>query len=137
MFAHMRIAKPVTNLERAFLMYSQGLEMKKIADFTDHDGFSGIMLGREGLAWHMEFTVCHHHPVQPLQTAEDLLILYYPDNDEWRDVCARMITAGFTVTESFNPYWEVNGRTFVDADGYRVVIQNRAWDVAMIKDTIC
>ncbi len=27
----------------------------------------------------------------------------------------------------FNPYWEVNGVTFVDRDGYRTVLQNRAW----------
>ncbi len=35
MFAHMRIAKPVTNLERSFLMYSQGLGLHKIAEFND------------------------------------------------------------------------------------------------------
>jgi hypothetical protein len=28
---------------------------------------------------------------------------------------------------SFNPYWDRHGRTFADADGYRVVIQNQAW----------
>jgi hypothetical protein len=27
------------------------------------------------------------------------------------------------------PYWEVNGVTFVDRDGYRTVLQNRAWGV--------
>lgn len=42
----MRIAKPVTNLERSFLMYSQGMDMHKIAEFNDHDGFDGRMLGR-------------------------------------------------------------------------------------------
>ncbi|ECG3432622.1 VOC family protein, partial [Salmonella enterica subsp. enterica serovar Oranienburg] len=26
-----------------------------------------------------------------------------------------------------NPYWDVNGKTFVDRDGYRVVMQNKAW----------
>jgi hypothetical protein len=46
MFTHMRIAKPVANLERSFLMYSKGLGLHKIAEFNDHDGFNGIMLGR-------------------------------------------------------------------------------------------
>ena len=32
-------------------------------------------------------------------------------------------------TPAFNPYWEVNGVTFVDRDGYRTVLQNRAWGV--------
>lgn len=127
MFTHMRIARPVTDLERSFQMYSQGLGLQKIADFKDHQGFSGIMSGLANLPWHLEFTVCHHHPVQPLHTSEDLFVLYYPDKAEWEQTCARMIDAGFRRVESFNPYWDVNGRTFADRDGYRVVLQNRAW----------
>jgi len=34
MFTHMRIAKPVTNLERSFLMYSQGWVCKKLLNST-------------------------------------------------------------------------------------------------------
>lgn len=49
MFTHMRIAKPVTDIETSFLMYSQGLGLQKIAEFNDHDGFNGIMLGRKDL----------------------------------------------------------------------------------------
>lgn len=85
------------------------------------------MLGREGLDWHIEFTYCLRHPVQPLQTEEDLLVLYYPSEKEWMHTCASMIEAGFKMTSAFNPYWDVNGMTFVDPDGYRVVIQNKAW----------
>jgi hypothetical protein len=127
MFTHMRIARPVTNLERTVLMYSQGLDLRKIAEFNDHDGFSGMMLGREGLSWHIEFTFCHLHPVQPLPTEEDLLVLYYPDENEWRRTCERMNDAGFKMVNSFNPYWNMNGKTFVDSDGYRVVLQNKDW----------
>lgn len=127
MFSHMRIARPVTNLEQAYQQYSKGLGLKRIADFSDHEGFSGVMLGREGLGWHMELTLCHHHPVQPSQTDEDLLVLYYPEKAEWEAACATMLDAGFIPVASFNPYWDRNGRTFADADGYRVVIQNQAW----------
>lgn len=127
MFTHMRIARPVTDLELSSRMYRQGLELHTIADFADHDGFSGIMLGRDDVQWHIEFTVCHHHPVSPSPTEDDLLVLYYPDKTEWERVCARMLAAGFTQAASFNPYWDVKGRTFVDGDGYRVVIQNAAW----------
>ena len=37
-----------------------------------------------------------------------------------------MDAAGFLRVTAFNPYWEVNGVTFVDRDGYRTVLQNRA-----------
>ncbi len=107
--------------------YSQGLELQRIADFTDHAGFSGIMVGRPELAWHIGFTHCHDHPRQPAPTDEDLLVLYYPDKADWQRACARMTEAGFRAMSSFNPYWDTNGKTFVDNDGYRVVLQNRDW----------
>lgn len=127
MFSQMRIARPVTDINRAFHMYSEGLGLRKIAEFNDHQGFSGIMLGLNNLSWHLEFTVCLHHPVKPSQTEEDLLVLYYPDTDEWQATCEKMITAGFIKASSFNSYWEVKGRTFIDPDGYRVILQNSAW----------
>jgi hypothetical protein len=65
--------------------------------------------------------------VQPSQTDEDLLVLYYPEKAEWEAACATMLDAGFIPVASFNPYWDRHGRTFADADGYRVVIQNQAW----------
>ncbi|EOU9562733.1 VOC family protein [Cronobacter dublinensis] len=126
-FTHMRIARPVTDLEKSFRRWSQGLGLVKLAAFTDHAGFSGIMLGREDVPWHLEFTVCHEHPVAPSPGNEDLLVLYYPDNAEWQRVCATLDAAGFIETPSFNPYWDINGRTWMDHDGYRVVVQNQAW----------
>lgn len=128
MFTHMRIARPVSQLERSVLMFSQGLGLQKIAEFHDHDGFNGVMLGRKDLDWHLEFTCCPGHPVQPAPTEDDLLVLYYPDENAWKLACETMIEAGFKRTNSFNPYWDVNGQTFVDPDGYRVVMQNRTWE---------
>ena len=36
--------------------------------------------------------------------------------------------AGHEPVKPFNPYWDKNGRTFEDPDGYRVVLQNAEWD---------
>jgi hypothetical protein len=38
-----------------------------------------------------------------------------------------MIAAGFREVASYNPYWTLEGKTFEDLDGYRVVLQNAAW----------
>ena len=124
---HMRIARPVSSLSRSCELYSQGLGLNKIGEFTDHDGFSGCMLGRKDLTWHLEFTQCHHHPVLPSPSAEDLLVLYIPERDSWKAACSDMDSAGFIRVESFNPYWDQKGVTFEDIDGYRVVIQNMHW----------
>lgn len=65
--------------------------------------------------------------MKPSPGEEDLLVLNYPEAAEWREQCAKMLTAGFAPVSAFNPYWNVNGKTFVDGDGYRVVLQNRSW----------
>ena len=39
-----------------------------------------------------------------------------------------MAEAGFKVVRSFNPYWDIRGRTFEDFDGYRIVMQNAGWE---------
>ncbi|MEG3111986.1 VOC family protein [Pantoea sp. T14] len=126
-FDHLRIARPVSELERSSGMYCRGLGLKKVGEFSDHDGFSGCMLGRDDLSWHLEFTVCHSHPILPSPSQEDLLVLYIPDKIDWHNACARMDDAGFSRLGSFNPYWNNNGVTFVDVDGYRVVLHNAAW----------
>lgn len=124
---HLRIARPVSDLQRSYQMYHDGLGLDKIAEFEDHQDFSGIMMGHSSLTWHLEFTLCHSHPVVPQPSAEDLLVLYLPAEVEWQKACNRALAAGFICVASFNPYWDTAGKTFVDHDGYRVVLQNRAW----------
>ncbi|ATZ93243.1 MULTISPECIES: VOC family protein [Dickeya] len=123
----LRVARPVTDLQRSERMYCDGLGLQKLGSFAQHGGFSGVMLGRRGLAWHLEFTVCHTHPVMPAPTEDDLLVLYVSDHEGWQTSCDRMVQAGFSVVASFNPYWERQGKTFRDPDGYRVVLQQGRW----------
>lgn len=129
---HLRIARPVTDLARSVAMYRRGFGLRQIGAFTDHDGFDGVMLGFAdgGTGWHLEFTVCRAHPVSPAPTPEDLLVFYEPDAHAWQARCAAIRAAGFVEVEPFNPYWAANGRTFADADGYRVIIQRASWPAA-------
>lgn len=128
MTQHLRIARPVTDIERAASMYCHGLTLRILASFRDHDGFDGIMVGAPGAGYHLEFTRSRRHPVTPSPTPEDLLVLYYPSESEWHLACVRMSAAGFDAVSSFNPYWNVHGRSYQDPDGYRVVLQREAWD---------
>ena len=41
-----------------------------------------------------------------------------------------MRSAGFEPVPSYNPYWDIMGATFEDADGYRVVFQRAPWQDA-------
>jgi hypothetical protein len=108
-------------------MYTKGLGLSIIGRFEAHQGFDGVMLGHPGGPYHLEFTVCHSHPIVPAPTPEDLLVLYIPDKPQWEDTCKSMEEAGFNSCTSFNPWWDQQGRTFEDADGYRVVLQQGLW----------
>jgi GNAT superfamily N-acetyltransferase/catechol 2,3-dioxygenase-like lactoylglutathione lyase family enzyme len=127
-FPHVRIVRPVSDLIRSRRMYCNGLGLRVIGSFEDHDGFDGVMLGRAGATFHFEFTHARTHSVRPAPTVEDLIVLYVPQEADWHAACARMTTAGFRHVEAFNPFWASRGRTFADHDGYRVVIQQDDWD---------
>jgi hypothetical protein len=108
-------------------MYEEALGLTVFAHFEDHDGFDGIVLGWPEQAYHLEFTTRRGHEVGRAPTEDHLLVFYIPDPAEWEQSCAQMERAGFRVVPSYNPYWDVRGRTFADLDGYRVVLQNAAW----------
>jgi hypothetical protein len=108
-------------------MYCKGLGLRVIDSFENHEGFDGVMLGLPDASYHFEFTHCRDHPLVPAPTAEDLAVFYLPVLSEWRSACARMKAAGFKQVASFNPYWDLRGRTFEDPDGYRTVLQNAKW----------
>jgi hypothetical protein len=111
-------------------MYCAGLGLCVLGAFEKHDGFDGVMLGVPGAPYHFEFSRCAAHPVVPRPTADDLIVLYVPDRAEWERRCGAMLAAGFRQVASFNPYWEVRGRTFMDPDGYRVVLERAEWEGA-------
>ena len=108
-------------------MYANGLEWTVLGRFEDHDGFDGIIVGRPDGPYHLEFTHRRAHRAGPPPDAENLLVLYLPDRAAWDERCARMRSAGFRFVPATNPYWDAHGRTFEDADGYRMVIQNARW----------
>ena len=122
--AHLRVARPTDDLEPLADMYREGLSLMVVAEFRGHDGFDGVVLGRPGLGYQIEFTRQEGHPAGRAPTKDNLLVFYHPERADWAAACVRMEAAGFKRAKSWNPYWDAQGRTFEDPDGYRVVIQN-------------
>lgn len=123
----MRVARPTDHLQEIGRMYTEGPEFEMLASFENHEGFDGIVLGHKGHPWHLEFT--HHHGVSvgKAPTSDNLLVFYVADEKQWERACERAEKAGFAPVPSYNPYWDTDGRTFEDLDGYRVVLQNQQW----------
>jgi hypothetical protein len=108
-------------------MYCHGLGLRMVGSFEDHEGFDGVMLAFDAGDYHFEFTHSRCGLVVPRPTPEDLVVLYVPSPTEWESGCRRMLRAGFKPVRSFNPYWDANGRTYEDPDGYRTVLAQSAW----------
>lgn len=123
----LRVARSSDNLEALLRFYQQGLGLALLYRFEDHEGFDGIMLGHEGSPYHFEFTRARGHIAGRAPTPDNLLVFYLPDPDEWKIAVERMRNAGFDPVSSFNPYWDRDGVTFEDPDGYRIVLQRAAW----------
>lgn len=127
-YGHLRVARPTDHLDEILRFYRDGLGLDVLYEFTDHEGFDGVMLGRKGLGWHLEFTRKHGHDAGRAPTQDNLIVLYLPDASGWQGAVARMIAHGYHPVPSFNPYWDRAGKTFEDSDGYRIVLQQASWD---------
>ena len=125
---HFRVARPSRDLDAAARFYASGLGMEILAEFADHAGFDGVILGHPTWPYHLEFTRRPSDPIEPAPTDEDLLVFYFPDVAERSAVAQRLRDAGGREVPSSNPYWNAHGITFRDPDGYWIVLQNAPWD---------
>ena len=126
--AVLRIARPTDRMSEVAEMYRKGLGLETLAAFEDHHGFDGVVLGHPRAPYHIEFTRKSGHPAGNAPTEDNLLVFYLPETSVYQERCRRMVAAGFRPVAAFNPYWDKTGTTFEDPDGYRVVLQNSAWE---------
>ena len=125
--AHLRVARPTDNLSDVVHFYRDGLGFEVLYEFHDHDGFDGVMLGHKEAPYHLEFTHKRGHIAGRAPTEDNLLVFYLPDEVEWQQSVQRLESLGYKAVNPFNPYWDKQGKTFEDPDGYRVVLQNARW----------
>ncbi|MFS8065928.1 MAG: VOC family protein [Byssovorax sp.] len=128
MRAHLRVARATDHLDEILAFYRDGLDFELVGEFRDHQGFDGVMLGHPGFPYHLEFTREHGASAGRAPNAESLLVFYLPDAAEWQAATARLEALGHAPVPSHNPYWDREGKTYEDADGYRVVLYQRAWE---------
>ena len=124
----LRVARATDHLDEAVRFYSVGLGLQVIGSFHDHEGFDGVMLGHPGARYHLELTRKRGHTAGRAPNEDTLLVFYLPDAAAWEAAVHRMEAAGYTGVTAFNPYWDRDGRTFEDPDGYRVVLQRGDWE---------
>lgn len=125
----LRVARPTNDIKLLLPFYTTGLGLTILYEFKKHDGFDGVMLGHPNSPYHFEFTTHAAHDVGRAPTEDNLLVFYITEKKVWEDAVRRMADAGFENVKSFNPYWDRQGLTFEDPDGYRVVLQCGEWSL--------
>ena len=123
----MRVARSCRHFDEIKRFYCDGLGFDLLGSFEGHNGFDGLIIGHPNAPYHLEFTIEHGVTAPRAPDHEGLLVFYLPDRDEWQKRVDMMHQAGYEPVQSNNDYWDVVGITFEDPDGYRVVLQNRAW----------
>jgi len=119
-----RIARPTDQLTKMVEFYHDGLGLEVVGSFEKHDGYDGVMLGLPGTGYHLEFTQHENGSPCPAPTEDNLLVFYIPDKEKRDCIAAHLAEMGYTEVKPENPYWEKNGITIADPDGWRIVLQN-------------
>ena len=124
----LRVARPTNDLAALRHFYVEGLGLTELYAFAGHAGFDGLMVGHPRASYHLEFTCEAGYVAPPAPTPENLLVFYLPDLAEWQAAVAQLQAAGYAPVPAHNAYWDRQGLTFADPDGYRVVLQQAAWN---------
>ena len=80
--AILRIARPTDHVAAIAAMYAPALNFTVLAQFDDHDGFDGIILGHPQQPYHLEFTTQRGHQIGKSPTKDHLVVFYIPDQHE-------------------------------------------------------
>jgi catechol 2,3-dioxygenase-like lactoylglutathione lyase family enzyme len=120
----LRVARHTERLEDVVGFYRDGIGLREIGGFRDHDGYDGVFLAVAGTNAHVELTAGGGHGA-PAPHPESLLVLYLGDDEEMREVAALL---GVDPIPPANPYWAEHGLTFEDPDGFRVVLVPERWE---------
>jgi catechol 2,3-dioxygenase-like lactoylglutathione lyase family enzyme len=114
-----RLARPARDLVRSVRFYRDLLGLPVVGGFQDHAGYDGVFFRLPG-GGELELTA---GPVQPApSTEDDLLVLYVDTYREVESTGVRLTAAGVATVASPNPYWNRTGQTYLDPDGYRLVV---------------
>ncbi len=119
-----RIARPTDQLDEIKKFYGEGLGLKCVGGFENHDGYDGVMYGLPDVEYHLEFTQYIGGSPCPAPTKDNLLVFYIPNKNEIDEIKNRLQLMRYDEVEPENPYWLGKSMTVEDPDGWRIVLMN-------------
>lgn len=118
-----RFARHTNDLERIKSFYITVLGFELLGGFENHNGYDGIFLGKSNENWHLEFT--KSNDVVPFNFGDEDILVFYPNSKlEYEIMLDKIKLYSIEFIAAKNPYWNDNGKMFLDPDGYRIVISH-------------
>ncbi len=118
-----RFARHTNDLERIKSFYTSVLGLELLGGFENHNGYDGVFLGKQDENWHLEFTKSDE--VVDFNFGDDDILVFYPNSKlEFEMIHEKLATHSIAFIDAKNPYWNENGKMFLDPDGYRIVISH-------------
>ena len=120
--AQIRIARPTDQLKDLIHFYQDGLGLKIIGSFNDHEGYNGVMLGMPDASVHLEFTQHAKGSPCPAPTRDNLLVFYFDDHHDYLAAVDQLRGINAKEVEPENSYWLDKSISFEDPDGWGIVL---------------
>lgn len=118
-----RFARPTARFREILRFYRNDLGLPVLAEWQDHAGYDGVVLGLPGAPVHMEITQHGQPPRIPEPHPENQLVLYLEDETARDKAVAHLRELGHVPVTAANPYWPEHGAVlFEDPDGWLVVL---------------
>ena len=120
----LRVARHTDQLAEVAAFYRDGMGLREVGGFRDHDGYDGIFLAVPGTGAHLELTSGGEHGA-PAPHPETLLVFYLGSQAAVESAVRRL---GADPVVPANPYWAAHGVTIQDPDGFLVVLVPERWN---------
>ncbi len=119
----LRIARHTNNIDKIENFYVTILGFERLGGFQNHNNYDGVFIGKPKLDWHFEFTKssekANHHFDE-----DDILVLYPETILEYNRLINNILENNISIITSKNPYWNENGKMFLDPDGFRIIVSD-------------
>lgn len=118
-----RSARHTDNLKQIEEFYTKIIGLKVLFSFENHNEYSGVFLGKQGLNWHLEFTTSNDKAEHQFDV-EDILVFYPTEKAEYDKIVKQIKAHNIEIIKSKNPFWNDNGIMIQDPDGFRVIVSH-------------
>ena len=116
-----RVARHTNQINEIRDFYIKVLSFEILGKFKNHNGYDDIFIGKSDLSQHLEFTTTHENIDHHFD--EDNCLVFYPTTQqEYDEIVERLELHQIKQIKSKNPYWNNNGISFLDPDGFVVLV---------------